>query len=379
MARLNANLSFFMLTSDYDPAHYNWTEKELSTLGDCKATAEVIKKRLEDNDIKVKEMYVIEHKSEKTAGSKSRKFHVAIDETKLHYQILVRFEPSHGATLKEIAEYIGVPFPIVIKPDPGRYSYPNSLAYLIHIKDIDKIPYPPQNVVTLAGSDYMDYFNKYQKMWERGREKKARAGGKPLDRLFREAVTKIEKGELSYEELCDIEEYNKLRLDPVYRKKLKSKNTCVLETALEDFYRLLRKISNNEITTLEEITANKRCELACMYHQKEIEDALQAQKAALIQQNCDILCNKIADKEITSPAEIRANEYWNLFSENQKEQITKELAKQAYQALLEKLGKEGISSMDEILSDEYWKLGYEFNKNAIGVWCSNHKIPYKWR
>lgn len=77
--------------------------------------------------------------------------------------------------------------------------------------------------------------------------------------------------------------------------------------------------------------------------------------------------------------EIRANEYWNLFSENQKEQITKELAKQAYQALLEKLGKEGISSMDEILSDEYWKLGYEFNKNAIGVWCSNHKIPYKWR
>ena len=62
MARLNANLSFFMLTSDYDPAHYNWTEKELSTLGDCKATAEVIKKRLEDNGVKVKEMYAIEHK-----------------------------------------------------------------------------------------------------------------------------------------------------------------------------------------------------------------------------------------------------------------------------------------------------------------------------
>ena len=42
MARLNADLSFFMLVSDYNPEHYNWPEKELSALGDCKATAEEI-------------------------------------------------------------------------------------------------------------------------------------------------------------------------------------------------------------------------------------------------------------------------------------------------------------------------------------------------
>ena len=79
MARKESELETFIMASDYDPVHYFWTEKELAALGDCKAVAEVIKKRLEDNDIKVKEMYVIEHKSEKTAGSKSRKFHVAID------------------------------------------------------------------------------------------------------------------------------------------------------------------------------------------------------------------------------------------------------------------------------------------------------------
>ena len=84
MARLNADLSFFMLVSDYNPEHYNWPEKELSALGDCKATAEVIKKRLEDNGVKVKEMYAIEHKGEKKADSKSKEYHNSTDTTKPH-------------------------------------------------------------------------------------------------------------------------------------------------------------------------------------------------------------------------------------------------------------------------------------------------------
>ena len=41
-----AKLQTFTFASDYVPAHYKWTGKELSSLGDCSATAEVIKKRL---------------------------------------------------------------------------------------------------------------------------------------------------------------------------------------------------------------------------------------------------------------------------------------------------------------------------------------------
>ena len=188
----------------------------------------------------------------------------------------------------------------------------------------------------------------------------------------------MESGELFYNELAGTE-YRRLLFEPKYMRQLKQRDQCVREVAEQDYWRLHDKIVNGEITVPDEITAIDEWKLAYMCHQENIEIALQNQKAALIKQNCDTLCSQIANKEITSMDEIRANEYWNLFSENQKEQITKELAKQAYQALLEKLGKEGISSMDEILSDEYWKLGYEFNKNAIGVWCSNHKIPYKWR
>lgn len=95
-------LRTFTFASDYNPAHYKWTEKELSSLGDCSATAEVIKKRLEDNGAKVKEMYAIEHKGEKEADSKSEEFHGPTDETKLHYHILVKFECKQGVTLKKL-------------------------------------------------------------------------------------------------------------------------------------------------------------------------------------------------------------------------------------------------------------------------------------
>ena len=170
MARLNADLSFFMLVSDYNPEHYNWPEKELSALGDCKATAEVIKKRLEDNGVKVKEMYAIEHKGEKKADSKSKEYHNSTDATKPHYHIVARLEPSHGATLEEIAEYIGVPPEVIEKPRPGRYSYPNSLSYLTHIKYENKIQYAPEDVVTLAGTDYMDYYDENKESWLKGRD-----------------------------------------------------------------------------------------------------------------------------------------------------------------------------------------------------------------
>lgn len=265
-------LTFFLLASDYDPVHYFWTEKELAALGDCKAVAEVIKKRLEGNGTKVKEMYVIEHKSEKKTDSKSRKFHGVIDETKPHYHILVRFEPSHGATLKEIAEYIGVPFPLVIKPDRGRFSYSNCLAYLIHIKeDIDKIHYSPKEIVTLAGSDYTDYFNENRERWERAREIKAKKGGKPLDRRFREAIKKLHDGEIVYAELRGINEYRELLKNPTYARELLKKARCMANLAEQDYFALLDKIQKKELTSLDEITTNKDWELAYKYYKDKID------------------------------------------------------------------------------------------------------------
>lgn len=227
MARKEADLSIFTMASDYDPAHYNWTKNELAALGDCRATAEIIKKHLEDNGAKVKEMYVIEHNGEKKADSKSEEYHRGIDETKPHYHIVVKFE-SKQATLKEIAKYIGVRPEFIEKPKSGSYSYDNMLSYLTHIKDKDKIPYAPEDVVTLAGTDYMLYYNKRKESWKKARAIKAKKGKKPLNRLFREAVSKIESGELFYGDLAGIPEYRKLLFEPKYMKLLQRKIDSVI-------------------------------------------------------------------------------------------------------------------------------------------------------
>lgn len=264
MARIEATLTTCMIASDYDPAHHNWTEKELAALGNCKATAEVIKARLENNGTKVKEMYVIEHKGEKKSDSKSKEHHKGIDETELHYQLLIKFEPSHGATLKDIARFIGVPPEVIEKPHSGRFSYDNMLSYLTHIKYADKIQYAPEDVVTLAGTDYMDYFNANKERWKRARDIVTKKGGKTFERLFREAMSKLEAGELSCEELAGMAKYRKLFLHPKYQPKLEKAQNRVKKLALIDYRRLETERNNGKIS-LEEAAAREEYKLAFKY------------------------------------------------------------------------------------------------------------------
>lgn len=265
----DTKLTTFTLASDYAPAHYNWPEEELATLGDCKATAEVIKKRLEDNGVKVMEMYAIEHKGEKTADSKSENQHKGTDKTKPHYHILVKFEEGQGATLKEIAKYIGVLPEIIEKLKPGAHSYHNMLAYLTHIKYQNKIQYAPEDVVTLTGTDYMVHYNKHKESWIKARAIVEEKGGKPLDRRFREAIKKLESGELSCEELAGMPEYRPLFLNAKYQRELKEANKRVKELAYLDSIRLGTKLQNKEISK-EEAKTREEYRLAFKYHSNSI-------------------------------------------------------------------------------------------------------------
>lgn len=263
MARTVADLTIFMLANDYDPAHYNWTKNELPALGDCKVTAEVMKKRLEDNGKKVTAMYAIEHKGEKTADSKPDEHHKGIDETKPHYHIVVKFE-SKQATLEEIAMYIGIRPEFIEKPKSGGHSYDNMLSYLTHIKYEDKIQYAPEDVVTLAGTDYMVHYNKHKESWIKARAIVAKNGGKTLNRRFREAMQKLESGELSCEELAGVPEYRKLFLSAKYQRKLETAAERVRKLAFLDRNRLYKKLQNNEIS-MEEAKTREEYKLAFKY------------------------------------------------------------------------------------------------------------------
>lgn len=271
MARAEADLTKFILASDYDPAHYKWTEKELAALGDCKATAEVIKNRLEDNGAKVKEMYAIEHRGEAKAA---KGFHNNVDEAQKHYHILVYFEPSHGATLKEIAKFIGVPPEVIEKPERGRYGYPNCLSYLTHIKYEDKIQYPPEDVVTLAGTDYMDYYNANKERWIKARHIVKQNGGKTLKNLYQEAIKKLKNGELTYDEIARTQKYREVFLTPKWRRELKGISEGVIEIVTECEIELGEKIRNKEITSVDMIISNKNYALAYKYRKDSIDSLL---------------------------------------------------------------------------------------------------------
>ena len=56
-------LTTFMLSQDYIPAHWDWTDDEKTSLGMCLNTANVIYNRLMNAGIPVKEAYAITHVS----------------------------------------------------------------------------------------------------------------------------------------------------------------------------------------------------------------------------------------------------------------------------------------------------------------------------
>lgn len=334
MARTEADLTAFMLVSDYGPAHYyNWTEKELSALGNgCKAIAEVIKKRLENNGTKVKEMYVVEHsKIEKNANSKSEEHHNDTDETKRHYHLLVKFEDEQGATLKEIAEYIGVPPEVIEKPKPGGHSYHNMLAYLTHIKYEKKIQYGPEDVVTLAGTDYMVHYNKHKENWIRTRATIAKRGGKTRDRLFRETMEKLDRGELTYNEIALTKEGCALLTDSKYQKKLLTKSELVTDLAEIHRQNMKKMIENGDINSWEQIEKSEQFKLLqCYGYIEELKNALEAAIKKGLQNEFSNLKQAITEYKINLPFEnIEACDEYRVICKYFKEEIENVIREQA--------------------------------------------------
>ncbi len=125
------------------------------------------------------------------------------------------------------------------------------LAYLTHIKYEDKIQYAPEDVVTLAGTDYMDYFNGRKDRWIKARAITEKKDGKTLERIYREALNKLEAGELSCEELAGTPKYRKLFLHPKYQPKLEKAKNRVEKLALLDFRRFKEARDNGEISVEE--------------------------------------------------------------------------------------------------------------------------------
>ena len=253
MSRNIADIKIVNIVNDYDRSHYNWSEEEYKALGDYKAMAEILKNRLEANGLKVCEMHIVEHNSAKDY---------------LHYHVLIKLD--NGATLEAIAKYLGVNSSQITKPQAGRYAYSNSLSYLIHIKDEDKIQYSPDDVITIIGTPYSDYYKQYYKSWLNGKKKKSQS----ISAVYKEAARQIENGEISFDTLATVDKYRKLILDVKYRRKLKNLQDGVDELARQDYLDLSNKIRNKEITSKEEFLKIPKYRIACEKYKDYIDSDL---------------------------------------------------------------------------------------------------------
>lgn len=197
-----AYLTTFMLSQDYIPAHWDWTDDEKTSLGICLNTANVIYNRLMNAGIPVKEAYAITHdKDEHEIWDEYQNKYIT-NFTSNHIHFMAKLEK--GCTLTDLAGIIGVSENFIEKPKAGRYSYDNLLSYLIHIKYPSKYQYDPHDVVTICGTDYIKYYRENHRNWMHGRAERIAQEAK-----FRLIDIKmlIMNGEITLEELISDDKY----------------------------------------------------------------------------------------------------------------------------------------------------------------------------
>lgn len=171
MASKPSNLTTIMIAQHLEDEHWaKWGDKttlETSREGNCQPLLETLTKRFEDAAIPVKEAYGILHDQDlqELWDPDKQAFEEVLKSPHIHF--LFKFE--YGATLTKLAEVAGLEPQYLEKAKSGRYGYDNSLAYLIHAKDINKHQYDPTAVVSFKGPNYLDIYKQQKASWERGR------------------------------------------------------------------------------------------------------------------------------------------------------------------------------------------------------------------
>lgn len=166
-----AKISHTMLTQDFDIKHWDWDGQDTLAIQnqDEYEMGLIIKRKLEDKGIKVKALYAVKH---------SQDTKMAWDET-VQQQVVV-YKTNHGhwvavletpVFLSEIASAVGLEEQYLEKPKAGRYSCDNMIAYLTHIKYVNKYQYSPADVKTIVGENYMNIYTERKEAWEKARAK----------------------------------------------------------------------------------------------------------------------------------------------------------------------------------------------------------------
>ena len=146
----------------------SWDEELIKSENIEKILEEIVRKVSEVTT--VSEAYAIKHDKDTSVSFDKKLQETTTKLAEPHIHALLKFKK--GATLSTLAEKIGLAEQYLEKAKSGRYGYDNLLAYLIHAKDKDKYQYSPDEVVTLAGKDYLEVYHERKESWLKGKDKK---------------------------------------------------------------------------------------------------------------------------------------------------------------------------------------------------------------
>ena len=198
MARSEAPIQSFMLTQSLEKEHWNWSDEELKFIEEenIREIGRAIMKRFYCVDkTAVEAFYIILHDKDTRQVWNKNTGDYALELKLKHVHVIGRFKKGKAMLLNDIATVSGVAPEHIEKPKRGRDSYNNMLSYLIHIKDVEKHQYDPEEVITIMGQDYQEIFAENREKWLKGRAKKtaktAKMGAEELEALILDgSVTK---------------------------------------------------------------------------------------------------------------------------------------------------------------------------------------------
>lgn len=185
MARKEASMRCCMITQQLDKQYFAWSADELTALdmaeqGDVSGIMNVVGKRLAGRGIMFTEMHGIVH--DKDVQKEWNEVANAYDEKPKakHFHLVVKFRSMPNtveSTLTNVSNAVGLSRQYIEKAQRGRNAYENMLAYLVHIKYVDKHQYSPQEVVSTGTSEngqplwtpYADIYAKEHEGWLKGR------------------------------------------------------------------------------------------------------------------------------------------------------------------------------------------------------------------
>ena len=167
-----ALLTSVLLTQQFSNGFWDddWN-KEILESEDIEKILEEIVRRV-SQVATVSEAYAIKHDKDTSVEFDKELQETTTKLAKPHIHALLKFKKGKGATRSTLAKKIGLEEQHLEKSKSGRYGYDNLLAYLIHAKDKDKYQYTPDEVVTLAGKDYLEVYHQRKESWLKGKAKK---------------------------------------------------------------------------------------------------------------------------------------------------------------------------------------------------------------